>query len=64
MASAPRIGRADDGALPPSYVASLLWPARLPHSANDNRRPWTRASALSLALSAALLGAAVWAVVA
>ena len=64
MASVPRIGRADSGEPPRRYVASLLWPARLPRTANDNRRAWTAAGLWSLAASAILLAAAVWAVVA
>ncbi len=64
MASPGRIGRADDGPPTRRYVASLLWPARLPRPANDNRRAWTISGVLSLAASAALLAAAVWAVVA
>jgi hypothetical protein len=63
VASVPRIGRADDGEPPRRYVASLLWPARLPRTANDNRHTWTAVGVLSLAASAALLAAAVWAAV-
>jgi len=44
-------------------VASLLWPVRLARPANDNRVAWTMTSLFSLAASAALLGAAVWAIV-
>jgi hypothetical protein len=63
VASAPRIGRADSGEPPRRYVASLLWPARLPRSANDNRHAWTAARLLSLPASAMLLAAAAWVVV-
>ena len=64
MASLGRIGRSREGAPPRRYVASLLWPARLPRPINDNRRGWTLSGLLSLAASAALFAAAVWAVVA
>ena len=64
MASVSRHGRArrsGDGERP--YVASLLWPGRLPRPANDNRCGVRLSRLVSLAASAALLAAAVWAVV-
>jgi len=45
------------------YVASLLWPGRLPRPANDNRCGLRLNRLVSLAASAVLLAAAVWAVV-
>jgi hypothetical protein len=44
------------------YVASLLWPGRLPRPANDNRRSLRLRRVVSLAASAALLAAALLAV--
>jgi hypothetical protein len=58
-----RIGRSREGDAPRRYVASLLWPGRLPRPANDNRRTLGANRLLSLVASAALLAAAVWAVV-
>ncbi|HWI27136.1 MAG TPA: hypothetical protein VN668_09225 [Stellaceae bacterium] len=63
MASTGRIGRTPESVPPRRYVASLLWPAGLSRPANDNRVAWTMTSLFSLAASAALLGAAVWAIV-
>ena len=62
MASLGRIGHAAENAPPRRYVASLLWPARLARPANDNRVAWTMTDLFSLAASAALLAAAVWAI--
>jgi hypothetical protein len=65
VASVSRHGRArqpgGDGERP--YVASLLWPRRLPQPANDNRCGLRVSRLVSLAASALLLAAAVWAVV-
>jgi hypothetical protein len=65
VASVSRHGRArqrgNGGERP--YVASLLWPGSLPRPANDNRCGIRLSRLVSLAASALLLAAAVWAVV-
>ncbi|MGO8919707.1 MAG: hypothetical protein ACLQJR_27725 [Stellaceae bacterium] len=64
MASVSRHGRARQrGGGERTYVASLLWPGRLPRAANDNRCGLAVHRLVSLAASAMLLAAAVWAVV-
>ena len=61
MASASRRGPARDiGGEGRRYVASLLWPARLPRPANDNHGGFRLPALVSLAASVALLAAAVW----
>jgi hypothetical protein len=62
VASADRVGRTREGAGTRRYVASLLWPSRLPRPANDNRllRP---ATFISLAAGALLLATAAWAII-
>ena len=45
------------------YVASLIWPGRLPRPANDNRCGVRLPALVSLAAAATLFAAAVWAVV-
>ena len=64
MASLPTIGRRERRPDEPprrAYVASLLWPGRLPAPANDNRAPACSAR-LTLALAVLALAAAVWGV--
>ncbi len=63
MASASRHGPARRRGGERRYVASLLWPGRLPRPANDNRRSLALHQVVPLAASAALLAAALWAVV-
>ncbi len=62
MASADRVGRTPEGAGTRRYVASLLWPGRLPRPANDNRfcRP---ATFISLAAGVLILATAAWAII-
>jgi hypothetical protein len=62
VASVGPIGRVarDDGG-ERRYVASLLWPARAPRAANDNRRRWNAIGVVSLLTSVALLATAAWA---
>ena len=62
MASADRIGRTPEGTSTRRYVASLLWPSRLPRPANDNRL-WRPATLISLAAGALLLATAAWAII-
>ena len=58
-----RIGAALAGAAPRRYVASLVWPGRMPRPANDNWGSLKAGRLFSLCASAALLAAAVWAMV-
>jgi hypothetical protein len=64
VASLPTIGRRERRSDEPprrAYVASLIWPGRLPAPANDNGAPACGAR-LTLALAALALVAAVWGV--
>ena len=64
MASVSRHGRlSENGGERRRYVASLIWPGRLPRPANDNHCAFRLHALASLAASAALVAAAVWAVV-
>jgi hypothetical protein len=62
VASVDRAGRTPEGTSARRYVASLLWPGRLPRPANDNRL-WRPATFISLAAAALLLATAAWAII-